>query len=241
MVGGMKTVRHDVKHALEEGTHVVPEQEHRHMRGHQVHLDITEHTDPNVVIAVDFEVSIDGGKTWTYGGGFTRAGYNVDLLKSAMLNMAGDVQGLPGVPGVDLTALLDRVGEFLSGKMDSGWRVMLALNKVYDDAESAQPGWSEDDRGRWQMLRQGIDQVSSGVHTLFEKDTGEPRTFATVNLGHEPTPRHKDHFGRMVGKDPAPHRMVKGTVTVTGGHVSTRLHVAGCKHPHFDKSLVPKD
>ena len=66
---------HGTTHRLEpDVVHELPEQEHRDTRGHQVHLDVTEHTDPNVLVKVDCEVSTDGGKTWAYGGGFTRAG-----------------------------------------------------------------------------------------------------------------------------------------------------------------------
>lgn len=61
-------------HVLSAGEHLIPEQEHRGMRGHQVHLDISQHTNPNETMYVVFEVSTDGGKTWVDGGGFTCQG-----------------------------------------------------------------------------------------------------------------------------------------------------------------------
>ncbi len=71
----MAIVRPDVKQRLVQGeTHVIPLQEHWGTRGHQAHLDVTQHTDPDVTIAIDLEMSMDGGRTWTYGGGWTLAG-----------------------------------------------------------------------------------------------------------------------------------------------------------------------
>lgn len=63
-----------VRHTLTHGTHEIPLQEHWGTRGHQAHLLVAEHTDPNTVISVEFEVSTDGGKTWSKGGGFTSRG-----------------------------------------------------------------------------------------------------------------------------------------------------------------------
>lgn len=137
----MKTVRHDVKTHLDEGTHSVPEQEHLHMRGHQVHLDISEHTDPNVIVRYDSEVSIDGGKTWTYGGGFTRAG-----------------------------------------------------------------GPSIDTQGR-------------------------PLRYATVVFGHEPHP----------SRPPAARRLVRATLSVSGGVVHTKCHTCGVKQADMDLGQIPTD
>lgn len=73
------------KQRLEPGfTYVIPEEEHRHTRGHQAHLDVTEHLDPGVTIKVDFEVSTDDGLTWQYGGGFTREGGPAEDKHGAM-------------------------------------------------------------------------------------------------------------------------------------------------------------
>lgn len=135
-------VHHARKHRLEPGTaHDVPEQEHRQTRGHQVHLDISEHTDPDTMIRYDSEVSTDGGLTWTYGGGFTQQG---------------------GPP-------LDK--------------------------------------------------------------HGQPMTYCVVTFGHEPHPQ----------QPPAAHRLVRGTITIVGAPVATRVHVVGTTHAHADLDLVPKD
>ncbi len=133
---------HGTRHRLEPDiVHELPEQTHEHTRGHQVHLDITEHTDPAVLVKVDCEVSTDGGKTWTYGGGFTR-------------------EGGPAVDG-----------------------------------------------------------------------HGEPAKYTVVAFGHEPDPRHKA----------AVQRLVRTSVTVTGGTLQTSLHVCGLAHAHLDLSAIPKD
>jgi hypothetical protein len=71
----MAMLTYGARHHLEVGSrHDLPVQEHRHTRGHQVHVDISEHTDPNVTIRYHSEVSTDGGETWSYGGGFTVIG-----------------------------------------------------------------------------------------------------------------------------------------------------------------------
>lgn len=101
-------VGHQRKQRLTPGErHHAPEQQHRHMRGHQAHLDVTEHTDPSVLIRVDFEVSTDGGKTWTYGGGFTRRGGNPKRSATAEafeLDAQGQPVYEPGIP-------LDKYGQ----------------------------------------------------------------------------------------------------------------------------------
>lgn len=80
----MKKLHHPgVKH-----THSA--QQHTNTRGHQAHLDITEHLDPNTTIKVDFEVSTDNGVTWEYGGGFTSVGgvqheKNGDVMKHCVV------------------------------------------------------------------------------------------------------------------------------------------------------------
>ena len=57
----------------EPGVHQIPSQTHVQTRGHQAHLDVREHTDPNVLITVAFEVSTNSGP-WEPGGGFTSRG-----------------------------------------------------------------------------------------------------------------------------------------------------------------------
>lgn len=134
-------IKHGEKHHLEPATkHTISQQVHEHTRGHEAHLDITEHTDPDTIIEVEFEVSTDQGRTWQKGGGFTQKGGPV----------------------------LDK--------------------------------------------------------------EGNPLTHVYVHFGHEPTPRHKDHRGMWVGSDPAPHRLVRGTVKVNGKPVTTSLKVAGTRH-----------
>lgn len=150
-------IRHDMKQHVPEGRHILPQQEHHHTRGHQAHLDVTEHTDPNVLITVDFEVSTDHGATWQYGGGFTMRGGTVDA----------EGKPIAGIP-------LDKYGE--------------------------------------------------------------PMTYCLTHFGHE-LPHHDPRHHR----EPAVHRLVKGTMTIEGGHVQTRLHVIGTPGAHHDKSLIPTD
>jgi hypothetical protein len=182
-------VSHTHKQQLENRViHEIPIQRHDQTRGHQVHLDITDHHDPSVTIAVDFEISTNGGQTWSYGGGFTKAG--------------GDT----------------------------------------------------------------VDK------------NGDKMSHISVNFGHEPTPKQIDASGQVIGKDPAPSRLVRGslfvlpsltahvagivipgapTVLVAAGYrktsflndyarsksisVTTRIHVAGTSGSHFDPTLVPSD
>ncbi len=117
---------------------MIPVEAHCDTRGHVAHLDITEHLDPQTLIRVAFEVSTDGGSTWTDGGSFTKQG------------------------GLSLA-----------------------------------------------------------------KDGETPETHCVAIFWHEPTPRHRDQRGQWVGSDPAPHRLIRGTVKIEGQAVMTALRIEG--------------
>lgn len=76
-------IRHDRKQLLRHGEkHLISMQTQRNTRGHQFHLDITEHKDPNTTIHVFLEASFDKGRTWLHAGEYTLAGGHHEIDKN---------------------------------------------------------------------------------------------------------------------------------------------------------------
>ena len=132
-----------MRQAFTEGIHEIPAVTHEHARGFQVHVDVREHKNPAVTIAVDFQVSTDDGATWSYGGGLTTKGNPAENPKDK---------------------------------------------------------------------------------------NGAPMRYTAV------------HFGlTSAASAPAPKRLVKGTLTITGGSVNTSVGVIGTQQDGLDKALIPID
>lgn len=177
-------VGHQAKHSLTQGAvHTLPIQEHWGCQGHQALLDITEHTDPDVTISVDFEMSTDGGKTWVYGGGWTLAG--------------GD-------------HTVDKNGEPTT-YVNTTWGHAL-------EANGEPPA---------RRLVRGV------VHILPTR----PAHLAGVTIPGAPGVH-------AFGQRWAPQALARGEhlrVVGTPRQVRTRVHVAGIRQVHLDKSLIPHD
>jgi len=78
-------IRHDRKQLLGHNEkHIIPMQVQRYTRGHQMHLDITEHKDPNTTIHVLLEASLDNGKTWLHAGEMTLRGGHYEIDKNGL-------------------------------------------------------------------------------------------------------------------------------------------------------------
>lgn len=79
-------VRQDKKQLLQHNErHIIPMQTQRNTKGHQMHLDISEHKDPNTTILIQFEASLDSGRTWLDAGAYTLRGGHHEIDKNGNL------------------------------------------------------------------------------------------------------------------------------------------------------------
>ena len=87
---------------------------------------------------------------------------------------------------------------------------------------------STDDGATWNY---GGGLTTKGNAAVDPKDkNGDPMRYTAV------------HFGLTSAVSaPAPKRLVKGTLTITGGSVNTSVGVIGTQQAGLDKALIPTD